>query len=133
MSTDDEEGEENVEEAACPYCRSMDACAHLLLVVDITFRSAGGGVLYEAFEKRLVDSFENGPDDGGDIAFDELIEEVEGLADAEDGYVIDSPGMSSAYRAFYASTLTKAESVLALFGRPVAGVARSTRTGREVP
>ena len=91
MSTDEEEGEENVEEAACPYCRSMEACAHLLLMVDITFRSAGRA-FFMAFEKRLADILENRADDGGDIAFDELVDKVEGLADATEYYVIDIQG-----------------------------------------
>jgi hypothetical protein len=36
----------------CPYCASANDCAHLLLLVDRTFRTAEGGALMRAFDDR---------------------------------------------------------------------------------
>lgn len=111
-SVDDYEDKDSV---ACPYCQSENGCVHLLLVVDRTFQTVEGGVLYEAFHDRLAGLPDDEAEEGSGAPFERLVLEVEELAEASDDYVMDSPGMSSAYQTFYASSDAKAQAVVAVF------------------
>lgn len=47
-------------EENCPYCNTSEDCPHLLLLVDVTFRSAEGGILLSEFnEKGKISSTKN--------------------------------------------------------------------------
>lgn len=48
----DEADESEADDDACPYCASTEGCEHLLLVVDLTFRTSDGGALFVAFGDR---------------------------------------------------------------------------------
>lgn len=101
----------------CPYCGEEGGCAHLLLRIDITFRETCDGLLYRAFDDRWSQMLEAGADaknfdESG--CYDQLVEQVEELSDAESEYEFEGgPGMSSTYRAFYASTPERAAMRLA--------------------
>jgi hypothetical protein len=112
---DDELEEEN--EPACPFCGSQGHCEHLLLVVDQTFRTAEGGVLMNAFNKRWRALKNAGGDDFDEREpFDDLLDEVDSLSDAETDYVHEGgPGMTSAYVIYYVKSATKAQDALASF------------------
>jgi hypothetical protein len=115
MTTD----ENNESGDACPYCGSKDSCDHLLLLVDVTFRSAEGGLLRKVFNQRWshiceeheedVDFDERGP-------FEEILEEVDSLSDAMNEYDNEgAPGMSSSYAIYYVSSPARAEVALRTF------------------
>ena len=89
----------------CPYCSSDQGCEHLLLLVDMTFRDAEGGPLFESFNTRWYGVQSEGLEDPkfleGD-AFDACIEEVETVAGPGDGFDFDGgPGRSSHYQVWY--------------------------------
>lgn len=103
----------------CPYCHSNDDCEHLLLLVDLTFRIAEGGLLMDSFNERwnnLFDADDENINEGE--VFDQLIAEVEdhatatALADQE-----SMPGLSSSYQIFYAESQERAKGILSLFCR----------------
>jgi hypothetical protein len=106
-------------EMRCPYCNSTESCSHLLLSVDLTFREAGAGLLYEAFKTRwyeILEGEENNPSFDEREAFEELLEEVNSHADFEMTLGIDTaPGMSSTYQIYYCSTDEHAQSALESF------------------
>jgi hypothetical protein len=92
---------------ACPFCGTLEDCDHMLLIVDKTYRTAEGGKLYDAFNKRWMDllaeaNADEDPDfDEGDL-FEELLDEVRAVCDREiDGTVDGAPGMSSSYAYFF--------------------------------
>jgi hypothetical protein len=99
--------EEN-DDPQCPFCGDKNVCEHLLFVVDATFRDVLLGELYEAFTKRWADlqqAEEDNPKFDEGQEFDDLLEEVKDLADAQLNYGVDQmPGMSSAYQAYYCKT-----------------------------
>lgn len=101
----------------CPYCSSNDECAHVLLVVDRTFRSAEGGVLMDAFNDRWNRLCEEGGDDFDEREpFENLLEEVDSLADSSTDYDHEGgPGMSSSYSIYYVESSEKADSAVARF------------------
>lgn len=89
-------------EDGCPFCGSTGACAHLLLLVDKTFRHAECGLLTQAFNSRWSACFRDDYDVDEREAFDALLEEVDSLADAMSEHEHDGgPGMSSAYAAYF--------------------------------
>jgi len=105
MITDDEDEER--EESSCPFCGSTGDCPHLLLLVDKTFQEVSGGVLFDAFNARLSSD---------DISFDELLDEVDSLADAYDRYNFeDGPGSSSTYEVYYVSSAARAKKAKSVF------------------
>lgn len=107
---DDENGE-----VQCPFCNTTDSCDHLLLMVDLTFRHAEGGLLYDAFNARWSKIVETADDPDFDERepFDDLLQEVDSLADSELSSSQDSmPGMSSSYNYYFCSS--KKKSLLAL-------------------
>ena len=87
-------------ENECPYCGSDEKCKHLLLIVDLTFREAGSGVLYEEFTKawnKITDNYEDTDFDESE-EFNKLLEDVEDISEATSYEVIEGgPGMSSEY------------------------------------
>lgn len=95
-------------EVTCPFCESKGECPHLLLVVDRTFQAAEGGSLMEAFDERLsawISKHEDAEHSDEGDGFDDLVDEVSSLADADIYAVTDSaPGMSSTYSVYYASS-----------------------------
>lgn len=94
-------------DGACPYCNSEDSCEHLLLQVDLTFRDAVGGELYEAFRKKWFSILEANEDsDNFDEreAFEQLLEDVACLADAESCWEFEGgPGQSCDYQTYFCS------------------------------
>jgi hypothetical protein len=86
----------------CPFCNSSNACEHLLLLVDKTFRSAEGGLLMNAFTHHWNALFDEDEDMDEREVFDSLLEEVADVADAESNYDYEGgPGMSSDYAYYY--------------------------------
>ncbi len=90
----------------CPFCGSSNSCEHLLLFVDLTFRTAEGGRLYDAFARRWGSISGEEDDDFDEVeAFDDLLDEVDSLADASCTKVREGgPGMTSEYGAYYCSS-----------------------------
>lgn len=112
MNMDDEDVSSD---NTCPFCSGDGACDHLLLVVDTTFRTAEGGILMEAFNARWSAYFESDDFDERE-AFDEMLEEVNSLADAMTDHVHEGgPGMSSAYSTYFVGSKTKAKAALTKF------------------
>lgn len=100
----------------CPYCKSEDSCEHLLLTVDMTFREATDGALYKWFNSTWSDILEEHEDDNDFLEaepFDELVETVDGVADASRyGEFEGGPGNSSELQAFYCSSLDRVEAAV---------------------
>ncbi len=105
-------------EIRCPFCDTTNNCDHLLLMVDQTFRHAEGGVLYEAFNakwSKIVEDADD-PDFYEHEPFEELLQEVDALADSELTASPDSaPGMSSTYSYYYCSSKKKTLAALKKF------------------
>jgi hypothetical protein len=101
----------------CPYCASTESCPHLFLVVDKTFRTAIGGLMRKSFNQRWSALCEAGGDDFDEREpFDELLNEVNDLANASDEYELENgPGGSSQYVNYYIETGTSAAGALAKF------------------
>jgi hypothetical protein len=101
----------------CPYCSSANDCAHLLLLVDRTFRSAEGGALMRAFNDRWTHLCENGGDDFDECEpFDSLLDEVDAYADSSAEYDHEGgPGMSSSYSIYYVESTGKADAAVTRF------------------
>ena len=105
MITDDEDEERA--ESSCPFCGSTDGCPHVLLLVDKTFQEVLGGALFDAFKARLSSE---------GASFQELLGDVDSLADASDSYNFeDGPGSSSAYEVHYVSSAAKAKRARSAF------------------
>ena len=119
MHDDDDYDEPEDQDQTCPFCESLDSCPHLLLRVDMTFRSSEYGLLDDAFSARWSRIFESQGDDPNfdkDVAFMELVDEVADLSDAE--LHLDSeggPGMSSSINVYYISTPEKAADLVSRF------------------
>jgi len=98
--------EEIAEQTACPFCSSTGGCEHLLLLVDLTFRTAEGGDLLDAFRdrwSRISDRAEGYFDEAG--VFEGQLREVESLADASLEYVFEGgPGNSCEYAMYFCSS-----------------------------
>ena len=90
----------------CPYCEIAGDCPHLLLLVDKTFRTAIGGPLMRAFNDRWSTLCDDGGDDFDEREpFDDLLEEVNGLANYSNEYEIDGgPGSFSEYVIYFAKS-----------------------------
>lgn len=105
-------------EIRCPFCDTTENCDHLLLVVDQTFRHAEGGVLYEAFNAKWSKIVEDADDPDFDERepFEELLQEVDTLADSElAASPGNAPGMSSTYSYYYCSSKKKTQAALKKF------------------
>jgi hypothetical protein len=73
-----------------PYCSSSDHCPHLLLFVDKTFRAAVGGSLMDAFNEKWFEICDAGGDDFDEREpFNDLLDQVHGLADDFNEYEVD--------------------------------------------
>ena len=107
------------DEPKCPYCGSTDPCEHVLLIVDLTFRSAESGALMDAFNKRWSDTWDTASEDDDfdkKESFDDLINEVDGVADYDQCYEFEGgPGCSSTYQLFYVSSEYRIKAALARF------------------
>lgn len=107
--------DESPSDSACPFCGINGDCAHLLLVVDRTFRAAAGGILMDAFNARWSACF-RGADFNERQAFGELLEEVDALSDAMAEHDHEGgPGMSSSYSTYFAQSVARARGVLERF------------------
>ena len=115
-SGDFEEGDGMVH---CPFCETTENCDHFLLTVDLTFRTAEGGPIYEIFNSKWSDISADQPereefDERG--AFDQLVEEIESLADAEVRSSPDSaPGLSSNFVHFFCNSKKRTQSAIKKF------------------
>jgi hypothetical protein len=94
------------------------SCVHLLLTVDLNFRHAEGGLLYDAFNARwsMIVETADDPDFDEREPFDDLLQEVDFLADSElsssqDGIL----GMSSSYNYYFCSSKKKSLAALKIF------------------
>lgn len=121
-NNDYEDGQELDEdengEVHCPFCNTTDSCDHLLLMVDLTFRHAEGGLLYEAFNARWSKIVKTADDPEFDERepFDELLQEVDSLADSEISSLQDGmPGMSSSYNYYFCTSKKKSLAALKIF------------------
>ena len=121
-NNDNEYGQESDEdengEVRCPFCDTSDSCDHLLLMVDLTFRHAEGGLLYDAFNTRWSKIIETAddPDFNEREYFDDLLQEVNSLADSELSSSQDGiPGMSSTYNFYYCGSKRKSLAALKTF------------------
>ena len=119
---DEDESMDEDEDASCPFCQATENCDHLLLVVDLTFRTAVGGLLFEAFDTKwseLSDAQSEDEDFDESSSFEELLQEIENLADAQiESSQSSSPGMSSAYVSYFCSTKTRTNSAMKKFNKP---------------
>lgn len=119
MSQENTDDTEESDEPRCPFCADTNSCEHHLLTVDATFRGAEGGELYEAFNKRwaaLNEAEEENPKFDEGQVFDDLLEDVNDLADAEMNFEIDQgPGMSSAYQSYYCKTKERTQEAIKKF------------------
>ena len=113
----DEDDETTTDENACPFCASTDGCGHLLLLVDLTFRTSVGGALFEAFGDRWSKILEQEDDDFDEAeAFSDLLEEVDFLSDASLEYDIDGvPGRSSQYGMYFSSSTERVLAAVSKF------------------
>lgn len=116
-----EEDPNDAGDFACPFCGTLEDCDHMLLIVDKTYRTAEGGRLYAAFNKRWADMFaEANPDedpdfDEGDL-FEELLDEVRAICDREvDGTLDGAPGMSSRYAYFFCGSAKEVSKAVEAF------------------
>jgi len=120
-NNDNEDGQEPDDENGevhCPFCNTTDSCDHLLLMVDLTFRHAEGGLLYDAFNARWSKIVETADDPDFDERepFDELLQKVDSLADSELSSSQDGmPGMSSTYNYYFCSSKKKSLAALKIF------------------
>jgi hypothetical protein len=101
----------------CPYCGSADDCHHLLLFVDKTFRAAVGGLLMDAFNEHWFEICEAGGDDFDEREpFDDLLDQVHGLADDFKEYDVDSgPGSFCEYAVYFSKSETSATAAVERF------------------
>lgn len=119
---DPEDEEEEEEESECPYCSSTDDCDHLLVRVDVNFQEAVDGPLWEEFNSawsdRAAEETEN-PDFDPREAFDELLDEINGLADFQTTTSPDSaPGISTTWAKFFCSSKWRTRAAVKKFNRP---------------
>jgi len=90
----------------CPYCKSIDSCVHLLLIVDVTFRDTQGGALSDAFSDKWWSLSQDEQDNHNFSereSFNTLLQEVEDLCDYDliwEGFD-NMPGMSSSYQIYW--------------------------------
>lgn len=93
----------NDESNDCPYCHSQTECPHLLLLVDMTFRSAVGGQLMQEFNRLWSEQCEIGGDDFDEREpFQELLDSVDCCSTASNEWDFEGgPGQSSRFAAFY--------------------------------
>lgn len=114
MSMDDYDDEPA---PGCPYCASVNGCTHLLLLVDLTFRSAGNGTLMEAFNDRWSKLCEEGGDDFDETEpFESLLDEIAACADSFAEYDFEGgPGMSSSCAAYYVESAEAMKEAVARF------------------
>ena len=119
---DDDESTDDDGEARCPFCQATENCDHFLLIVDLTFRTAEGGPIYDTFNSKWSDRSADQSEDeefNERDAFEELLEEVECLADEQIGSSQSSaPGMSSAYVSFFCSSKKRTQSAIKKFNEP---------------
>lgn len=94
---------------SCPFCGSAHGCEHLLVAIDVTFREAINGALYSSFNKEWAAICEeNGDDCDESEPFEELIDQVRELADAEQGEDFEGgPGQSFEKLSFFCETPEK--------------------------
>ena len=114
----DEDDETTTHENACPFCASTGGCKHLLLLVDLTFRTSDGGALIEAFGDRWSKISVHDDDDDFDEAdaFSDLLEEVDFLSDDSLEYVFDGgPGTSSQYGMYFCSSTERVLAAVSKF------------------
>jgi hypothetical protein len=87
-------------------------------MVDLTFRHAEGGLLYDAFNARWSKIVQTADDPDFDERgyFDEMLQEVYSLADSELSSSHDGiPGMSATYYYYFCSSKKKSLAALKTF------------------
>ncbi len=103
----------------CPYCHTTQDCEHLLLLVDTGDRWAKGGALGETFNARLNRLLEEGEDDPNfseQEVFDDLLADVESLADEQfESDFEGGPGMSTDYAFYFCSSKRRTDEAVKSF------------------
>jgi hypothetical protein len=101
----------------CPYYASTDDCPHLLLLVDKTFRAAVGGSLMDAFNDHWFEICQTSGDDFDEREpFDDLLDQVHGLADDFNEYEVDGgPGSFCDYAVYFSKSETSATAAIERF------------------
>lgn len=121
-----EEGEEPEEDeddglVHCPFCSGTEYCDHLLVRVDVHFREAVEGPLWELFNRKWAERSESevdNPDFDEREAFDELLEELNSLSDSEIRTSPDSaPGISTTWAKFYCSSERRTQAAVKKFSK----------------
>lgn len=131
MSDEDDEG--TTDENVCPFCASIFGCEHLLLLVDLTFRTSDEGALFKAFGDRwgAISDREDNDFDEGDI-FNDLLKKVDSLSDDSLTYIFEGgPGMTSEYGMYFCSSRERVESAVKRF--EVASAAQADLEGDPCP
>ena len=106
-------------EENCPYCKTSEDCPHLLLFVDVTFRTAEGGILMSEFKEKWQDIFDekcelNDFDEAWE--FDKLLEIVSNMSDHDITREFEGgAGQSSTYQAFYSTNAKVVKKLLKFF------------------
>lgn len=92
--------------AKCPYCKSKNACPHLLLKIDSTFLEAQAGALFDTFQERWEADYKPDAEGFDDIlAFHKLLGIVRDAADTYRDYDDNGPpGNSSGCTAFFCAS-----------------------------
>jgi hypothetical protein len=114
----DEDDETTADENACPFCGCpYGDCEHVLLLVDITFSTANGGELLDAFDDRLRTIADQENDDFNERrTVNQLLEEVDSLSDASLGYTIEGgPGNTSSCIDYFCSSKERVQEAVARF------------------
>jgi hypothetical protein len=114
----DENDDSDEMQMACPYCRATEACEHLLVKLDRTFREAIDGPLWKTFNSRWADTIEDADDPDFDEReiFENFIDDLRSISDVELIVSPESaPGMSSAYSLFFCSSKKKVSAAKKLF------------------
>ncbi len=110
LSTDsDDEDFGDEEQGSCPFCGDLGQCEHMLLLVDMTFRTADGGPLRRPFADCWSRMCDAGDDDFPESeAWHDLLEKVYDRAEDRTSFDVEGgPGNSSAYQAYYCSSPEK--------------------------
>ena len=107
------------DEVRCPYCHTTQDCEHFLLLVDTAERVAKGGTLRGTFNARLNRLLAEGEDDpkfGERHVFQDLLVDVEALADEQiESDFEGGPGQSTDYVFFFCSTRRRTDEAVKSF------------------
>lgn len=101
------------EQSSCPYCSCSDgSCEHLLLVVDVHWQTAEGGVLMDVLNDHWGVRIEDADEEFDKIVeFDRILKEIGSFADVvrTPEYSGPGPGFDSTYREYWVQSQEKVQ------------------------